>query len=117
MNYADELRKVTEKALLDSKEIREKIAEMKCVECKQAAFKAAERGKYETNVSLYVYEDSDEMANRIVEMCIKRLKSCGLSAIGNTASKSNSIPREDGCMEYNATVYISWHPESEKSND
>lgn len=117
MNYADELREVTEKALLNSKEIREKIAEAKCVECKKATFKAATRGKYETTVCLNIYEDSDKMANRIVEMCIKRLKSCGLSVIGNTASKSNSILREDGCVEYNATIYISWYPESEKSND
>lgn len=117
MNYADELREITEKTLLNLKEMREKIAEMKYVECKKATFKAAKRGKYETTICLHIYEDSDEMANRIVEMCIKRLKSCGLSVIGNTASKSNSIPREDGCMEYNATIYISWYPESEKSND
>lgn len=117
MNYADELREVTEKALLDSEEIREKIAEGKCVECKKATFKAAARGKYETTVYLHIYEYSDEMANRIVEMCIKRLKSCGLSVIGNTSSKSNSILREDGYVDYSVPIYISWYPESEKSND
>lgn len=117
MNYADELREVTKKALLDSEKIREKIAEAKCVECKKATYKAATRGKYETTICLHIYEDSDEMANRIVEMCIKRLKSCGLSVIENTVSESNSILREDGCVEYNVSIYISWYPESEKSND
>lgn len=117
MNYADELRKKTEEALLDLKEMREQVAKSKCVECKEESWKAAEQGKYETTICLYIYEESVEMASIIADMCVNELKSCGLSVEREIARECDDGKTIDGYKECSVPIHISWYPESEESND
>jgi hypothetical protein len=117
MTYADELRKKTEEALLDLKETREQLAESCCIQCKKTAFKAAERGKYETTIRVYIYEENDEMARMIADMCVDELKSCGLSIVRDAVRESDDGEIIDGYVKYSVDIHASWYPESEESND
>lgn len=113
MSFADELREKTEEALIILEEHYKKVAEVEYIACKGDAFEAAKCGKYEIDTCSSIYEDGDEIAERIADMCVNKLKSCGLSVERKMARKTDKVI--DGCNEYIIPIHISWYPESKGS--